>query len=486
LQFIPIPPCRLVDTRNIPGEFGGPSLQGQVARSFVLTDNQDCIIPTSAAAYSLNVTVVPHGSLNYLTVWPTGGKQPWVSTLNSYDGRIKANAAIVPAGVNGAVSFYATNTTDLVLDIDGYFAPVSNSTLAFYSLTPCRVLDTRNPNGDLGGPYLQGQQERDFPVLESKCIPSNANAVAYSMNFTVVPYNVQELGYLTVWPKGESQPWVSTLNNSTGTDVANAAIVPAGNEGEISVYPSNNTNLVVDINGYFAAAGQGGLSLYAVAPCRVLDTRTGNGAFSGELPVGVVGSVCTPPSQAQAYVFNATVVPMVGLGYLTLWPNGEGQPLVSTLNAIDTAITSNMAIVPTNNGQIDAYASNPTQLILDISSYFAPALSGNMTGTWQYSATEWYGGSPYIGIATFQQNGNTVTGQTNITGSPCFTTAKITGNMAGQWLTATLSLDDGEQIDVTGLANSSFTYMSNGQWGSNSPWGCEGGNSGTWTAIKLY
>jgi hypothetical protein len=48
------------------------------------------------------------------------------------------------------------------------------------------------------------------------------------------------------------------------------------------------------------------------------------------------------------------------------------RPLAATLNAIDGAITSNMAIVPTTNGSIDAYATNPTQLVLDISSYFAP------------------------------------------------------------------------------------------------------------------
>jgi len=55
-----------------------------------------------------------------------------------------------------------------------------------------------------------------------------------------------------------------------------------------------------------------------------------------------------------------------------LWPAGENQPLVSTLNAADGAVTSNMAIVPTSNGNIQTFSSNPTQLILDISSYFAP------------------------------------------------------------------------------------------------------------------
>ena len=71
-------------------------------------------------------------------------------------------------------------------------------------------------------------------------------------------------------------------------------------------------------------------------------------------------------------MFNATVVPTSALGYLTLWPDGQDQPVVSTLNALDGQITSNMAIVPTTSGSIDAFASNLTQLVLDISSYFAP------------------------------------------------------------------------------------------------------------------
>jgi hypothetical protein len=88
--------------------------------------------------------------------------------------------------------------------------------------------------------------------------------------------------------------------------------------------------------------------------------------------VDVVHSPCGPPATAKAYVFNATVVPTGALGYLTLWPDGATKPLVSTLNALDGSITNNMAIVPSTNGKVDAYASGITQLILDISSYFAP------------------------------------------------------------------------------------------------------------------
>jgi uncharacterized repeat protein (TIGR02543 family) len=380
LQFVPVAPCRLVDTRT--GSGGGGPIPGGTFQTFNLPNLAESgkFCPAfnlaSAAAYSLNVSVVPPGPLGYLTIWPAGEQQPTVSTLNSVDGRVKANAAIVPAGDQAAVSVYVSNTTDVVLDINGYFVQATQSTLAFYPLSPCRIADTRNPDGPLGGPSLQGGVERNFPVQSNPNCVIPSTALAYSFNFTAVPVGGQPLGYLTVWPTGQTQPVVSTLNDLTGTVVANAAIVPAGQpNGEIAVFPSNNTDLVIDVNGYFAPPGKGGLSLYPVVPCRVLDTRNGNGAFSGTLspPVDVVDSICAPPGTAQAYVFNATVVPSGPLGYLTLWPDdGSPLPVVATLNAVDGAVTSNMAIVPTTNGSINAYASNLTQLILDISSYFAP------------------------------------------------------------------------------------------------------------------
>ena len=385
VQFVPVtPPCRLMDTRTQYG--GGGPIQGQTFETFDLQSLAEsgkfcpAFSLASAAVYSLNVTVVPPAPLGYLTIWPAGEGRPLVSTLNSLDGRIKANAAIVPGGASGAVSVYVSNTTDVVLDIDGYFETGSSSTLAFYTLPPCRVADTRKNNfpQGLGAPYLSAWVPRDFPVLSSTCnIPDTA--VAYSLNFTAVPYPAlgDSLGYLELWPTGEKpQHPVSTLNNPKGTIVANAAIVPAGTGSEITALASDDTHLVIDINGYFAAPGSGGLSLYPVTPCRVIDTRKiGNGQpFTGDLTVNVVGSACSPPSTAQAYVFNATVVPPGGLGFLTLWPDCAGcnQPLVSTLNALDGAITSNMAIVPNSDGSTDAYASDLTQLILDISSYFAP------------------------------------------------------------------------------------------------------------------
>lgn len=368
LTFVPIQPCRVADTRDPSGPFGGPEISGASSRDFIIP-NSACGIPPNAAAYSLNVTVVPQGQLGYLTIWPSGQSQPVASTLNS-DGRIKANAAIVRAGANGAVTVFATDTTQVILDINGYFVPGASSALNFYPTTACRIADTRQGALPFGGPSLNAGETRSFPITLSGCnIPGAAQA--YSLNITAVPHNT--LDYLTAWPTGQTQPYISTLNASTGAVTANAAIVRAGTNGSISLFVTDASDVVIDINGYFGAPANGGLSFYPVNPCRALDTRFSSGQFSGTLAVNVAGGNCGAElPAAKAYVLNSTAVPPAPLTYLTLWPDSQPQPYVSTLNSLDGAITSNMSLVPTVNGSIDAFASNPTQLVLDISGYFAP------------------------------------------------------------------------------------------------------------------
>lgn len=370
LRFTPVTPCRVVDTRNPDGQFGGPAIQGSTSRSFEITQGA-CNIPANAWGYSLNVTVVPAAHLGYITVWPTSEQQPTVSNLNSVDGRVKATAAtVLGTAAEAAVSVFASDTTHVILDINGYYSPVSDTNLAFFPLVPCRVADTRGPNGPLGGPSLVGDQERDFPLVQASACQVPPNAVAYSVNITAVPRAV--LSYITVWAAGQPQPVVSTLNAPTGSVTANAAIVAAGTGGDIAVFPTADTDLLIDINGYFAPAATGGLSMYAVTPCRVLDTRTAGGPFKGEMAIDVKDSACAPPSNAQAFMVGATVVPPTALGYLTLWNHKLHQPNVSTLNDYDDAIASNMAIVGTSDGSIDSYATDPTDLLLDLFAYVAP------------------------------------------------------------------------------------------------------------------
>jgi len=382
LYFYPVTPCRVADTRNAAGAFGGPVMSGGSTRVFPIPSSA-CGIPGSAQAYSLNLTVAPSGPLGWLTAWPTGQAQPWVSTLNSSNGAILANAAIVPAGTNGAVSVYVSDTTHVIIDINGYFAaPGGAGALAFYPATPCRVADTRSAAGPFGGPSLAAGATRSFTLPSGACgIPSTAKA--YSLNMTVVPMG--SLGYLTTWPTGQAQPYVSTLNALQGQIAANAALVPAGTSGAISVYVSDASNVIVDVNGYFAPPGSAGaLAFYPVSPCRVADTRNPTGTFGG--PVLGAGSTrtfpipsssCALPVAAQAFSFNMTVVPPGQLLYLTTWPSGQAMPVVSTLNDMQGQIVANAAIVTAGSGSggtgaVCVFVSDQTNLIIDANGYFAP------------------------------------------------------------------------------------------------------------------
>ncbi|HLJ45696.1 MAG TPA: FG-GAP-like repeat-containing protein [Bryobacteraceae bacterium] len=381
LAFFPVTPCRVADTRpgqGFSGQFGPPTMNALQTRSFPIPSS-GCHIPSNAQAYSLNITAVPAATLGYLTIWPAGQTQPVVSTLNSSNGAILANAAIVPAGTGGAVNVFVTDVTDVIIDINGYFAPPAASGLAFYPVTPCRIADTRGGpgfSGQFGPPSMSAGQTRSFTVPQSSCaIP--AAAQAYSLNMTVVPPG--PLTFLTTWPAGQTQPTVSTLNALQGQIAANAAVVPAGSGGAISVFVSNPSNVIIDINGYFAPpGGPGALYFHPFTPCRVADTRGAAGPLGGpQLAAGttrmfpVQSSSCNIPATAQAYSFNMTAVPPGSLLYLSTWPAGQTQPVVSTLNDLQGQIIANAAIVPAGSaGGIDVFVPSATNVILDINGYF--------------------------------------------------------------------------------------------------------------------
>jgi hypothetical protein len=383
LRFVPVTPCRVADTRadgGKTGSFGPPRIAGNSTREFPIPTST-CGIPFSARAYSVNITAVPPGPLSFITVWPSGQTQPLVSTLNSFNGRVVANAAVVPAGSNGSINVFASNDTELIIDINGYFVPADSlQGLAFYPLAPCRVADTRvggGKSGEFGPPSIPADSSRTMTIPNSGCgVP--ASAQAYSVNVTAVPPG--PLAFVTIWPAGQTRPVVSTLNSFDGQVVANAAIVPAGINGAINVYASNNTDIVVDINGYFAPPGQaGGLNFYTLTPCRVADTRNADGSFGGPRVGGgttrafaVPNSSCSVPATSQAYSLNLTAVPPGPLAFVTLWPLGQSQPTVSTLNSFNGQVVANAALVPSGTGGVNVFAANDSHIVIDINGYFAP------------------------------------------------------------------------------------------------------------------
>lgn len=124
-RFVAVTPCRVMDTRAGEGKtgvFGPPFLRAGTSRDLAMTES-GCGIPATATAFSLNITVVPQRALSYLTVYPAGQVRPLASTLNSFEGRVVSNAALIPAGSNGRISIFVTDDSDVIVDINGFFTP---------------------------------------------------------------------------------------------------------------------------------------------------------------------------------------------------------------------------------------------------------------------------------------------------------------------------------------------------------------------------
>src|SRR5438093_8278627 len=103
-----------------------------------------------------------------------------------------------------------------VLGLGAMLVGVSEGSAAgpyqFYSVSPCRIVDTRNPAGPTGGPALSHGVIRSFPIAGYCNIPSTAKAAV--LNVTAVgPTNY---GFLTAWPYNTAVPPVSTINFDAG------------------------------------------------------------------------------------------------------------------------------------------------------------------------------------------------------------------------------------------------------------------------------
>jgi hypothetical protein len=124
----------------------------------------------------------------------------------------------------------------------------------FIAVTPCRLVDTRGVSFPAAThpPMLVAGISQNWTV-EGYCgIPTGASSV--SANFTAV--NTLGSGFLKVYPQGGTAPTVSTLNYLAGQVVANAAIVPLGSGGGITVVAGvSGTHMIMDVNGYYIGGG---------------------------------------------------------------------------------------------------------------------------------------------------------------------------------------------------------------------------------------
>lgn len=124
----------------------------------------------------------------------------------------------------------------------------------FFSTAPCRVLDTRLPDGPYGGPALVAGADRAFPLSGVCGIPSDATAV--SVNIAVT--GATSAGNLRLHAGGTAVPLVATINFSAGQTRSNNAVVGLSPTGELAAFvggPAGTVHVILDVNGYFAAGG---------------------------------------------------------------------------------------------------------------------------------------------------------------------------------------------------------------------------------------
>src|SRR5262249_29170008 len=171
--------------------------------------------PAGATAAVVTVTYTGATAPGYLTLWPTGGARPTVSTTNpNGPGDIRSNLAIVKIGVGGEVSVFSYERSNVVIDVVGYFADDATGHGLFTPMSPHRVEDSRLP----GQPFTRigGGQTASLP--SGPLVPAAATSVIYNLTATQTAAG----GFLTAYGAGQPRPLASSVNWS-GPDQNRAA-----------------------------------------------------------------------------------------------------------------------------------------------------------------------------------------------------------------------------------------------------------------------
>ena len=234
MPFIPVTPCRLIDTRHGPIDISASPARGTYTtgevRTYDPSQSSACTgLPTSAGAWSLmfqyTTSAVSGGPASFLTAWPAGTTMPSPqSTLLGYADRWTANSAIIPGGSpDSSISVYAQKGGDVIIDINGYYA--RNISLGYFGITGSYTnagliygendattggntssVRAYTPNGGAGASGVLGAYggaAGGYGVEgESVTQPNAAGVVGRDQDATPTPFGVHS--YISAGVRGES------------------------------------------------------------------------------------------------------------------------------------------------------------------------------------------------------------------------------------------------------------------------------------------
>ena len=384
-DFTGVAPSRICDTRTGnpsalsggAGQCGGKTL-GANTPLMVNVAGLGGVPATGASAVVLNVTVTNPSTAGYLTVYPAGQSAPLASNLNFAAGQTVANLVEVSPGKGGQIAVVTdAASADIVVDVEGYVSALPTAGQGLYDrLTPARICDTRSsgqPANQCTGKTIKPDSTMAVQVAGLGGVPSNAEAVAVNVTVT----DTTAPGYLTVFPAG-TRPTASNLNWASGRTVANLVVVELNSSGGLTLYNhAGSADVVLDVLGYYTAAGGTGTQFNALArPARICDSRSGSQPSNqctgktmtpnSTLVVQVTG-LAGVPADARSVVLNVTSTGPTANGYLTVYPGGT-RPLASNLNWISGQTVPNLVVASLSpSGQVTLYNyTGSTDVVVDV------------------------------------------------------------------------------------------------------------------------
>jgi Domain of unknown function (DUF5122) beta-propeller len=260
--------------------------------------------------------------------------------------------------------------------------PPAVDTNRFVPVTPTRILDTREGIGAPQGKLPPGGQV-ELQIAGVAGVP-DTDISAVVLNVTAT--EATQAGFVSAYPSGTRLPLVSNVNlESIGQTAANLVTVKVGANGKVTLFTSGGSQLVADVAGYYTPAlSSTDGRLQTAAPERILDTRAGLGAPLAKLPAGgqidvqITGRGPVPAVGVSAVVLNITGDQATADGFVTAWPTGSAQPVVSNLNLVAGETRPNLAIVPLGaGGKVSLFSSGGANLIADVAGWFTDSTAGD-------------------------------------------------------------------------------------------------------------
>jgi hypothetical protein len=292
-----------------------------------------------------------------------------------------SNSAIVRVSALGAIQVQATTTTNLLIDIQGYYTDGNGVTAAggYSPVAAARIVDTVHGVG-LPTATLAGGSTSSIQVTGKANVPAGASAVF--VNFQVVN-TTTTAGYINPYATSTtSRPGV-TLNFDSSPNSSIGAIVPLNSTGGFKLYvsPGTTINLYADVEGYFVPGSTNGTFTPAVG--NIYDTRATpkvavQPGQTVTVPIGGINGIPDGGDGLSSVVANLAVVDAgTHGGYARAWADGTTEPIgVSTLTfnpQTAGSMTTNLATVPVGlDGAIEIHnvSADTVNYIVDLEGYY--------------------------------------------------------------------------------------------------------------------